>query len=140
MRMLIACAQAGGARVVLSSFATLHDTSAIYDDGADGIVLTTLQRDELFSILNFTPGLSLDGIFGGLERYNAILEQLSDEHGTGWVDNAELVEHQDENFLDRVHFSRAGASRMAENFFPIVIEQLNAQPDPDALSLVRDAR
>lgn len=124
IRMLIACALAGGAKVVVSSFATLHELDAGYDDGSIGKPLTPLKRHELFSVLQFTPGLSLDGIFGGISRYNNLLKKVALERNTGWVDNANLIAHVDENFIDRVHLSSAGAERMAQNFLPVVLDQL----------------
>ncbi len=120
IRMLVACARAGGARVVLSSFATLHDISP----GKGTESLSTMQHEELYSLARFMPGLSLDGVFDGISRYNLRLREISKEQNTGWVDNANLIAHEDENFVDRVHFSKVGAERMAENFFPVVLELL----------------
>jgi lysophospholipase L1-like esterase len=51
----------------------------------------------------------------------------AEEH-TGWVDNANLVPHQDKYFIDRVHFSPEGAARMADNFLPVVLQQLQQKP------------
>lgn len=121
MRMLIAIATAGGAKVVLSSFATLHELDA--EELAKR--LTLIKNRELFAILNFTPGLSLNGVFSGLSTYNKILEELAEEQNTGWVDNAARIAHDDKNFVDRVHFSPSGAEQMAQNFLPTVLEQLS---------------
>lgn len=125
IRMLIACARGGGAKVILSSFATLHDLDDNYDSGVLGTDLTPLKRQELHYIMHFTPGLSLNGIFDGLARYNKLLQEIAAEQDTGWVDNAKLIAHRDENFVDRVHFSREGAERMAQNFLPVALDQLS---------------
>jgi len=126
IRMLISIAAAGGARVILSSFATLHSL----DPNTQERSLTPMMRTELYSILKFTPGLTLEGIFRGLSSYNDKLNGLATTLGTGWVDNAALVPHADAYFVDRVHFSRAGALRMAENFLPVTLEQLRLAEEP----------
>ncbi len=128
VRTLVAIARSGGARVVLSSFATLHDPSLSYAAGGPAIRMSPLQQQELAPIMYFTPGLTLDGIFDGLKRYSAILRRIAREEQTGWVDNAALVPHEDAYFVDRVHFSSKGARRMAENFLPVVLEQLGQVP------------
>lgn len=128
IRMLVAIAQGGGGHVVLSSFATLHalDINATPDS------MSRMQLQELHSLLSFTKGLSVRGIFKGISRYNAILEDLARESGAGWVDNANLIPHSDEYFLDRVHFSRAGTEKMAENFLPVVAQQIQLRLALDA--------
>lgn len=122
IRMLIGSARAGGATVILSSFATLHDIDTLLAGGA--MPASELAREELVAMMNFTPGLSLNGIFSGLRQYNQILHDLAQNEHTGWVDNAALVAHSDENFLDRVHFTAAGAHRVAENMLPEVLRLL----------------
>ena len=129
VRELVAIARSGGAKVVLSSFATLHDP-ALYSAGKNtGRQLSQLQEDELYNLLYFTPGLTLSGILNGISRYNAILRKVAAEEHTGWVDNANFVPHQDEYFIDRVHFSAEGAARMANNFLPVVLQQLQRKPN-----------
>ena len=134
IRMLVACARAGGANVVLSSFATLHDLDEDYESGALSIELTPRKRQELFSIMHFTPGLSLNGIFGGIARYNEVLKAVSKAHDTGWVDNAKLIEHIDQNFIDRVHFTRVGAEQMARNFLSVTLQQLSGASIENVIS------
>jgi lysophospholipase L1-like esterase len=124
MEGMIAIARAGGAKVVLSSFATLHDLSADYGKPATLQALSKLQREELPSLLHFTPGLTLPGIVDGLNRYNRALHDIAQKQRTGWVDNAAKVPHEDKYFVDRVHFSLDGARRMGENFAPAVIAEL----------------
>jgi hypothetical protein len=136
IRMLTALARAGGARVILSSFATLHALDEDYD-GRVVEALTPMQRKELYAIMHFTPGLSLNGIFAGLARYNELLQAVADDQGTGWVDNAALLAHIDENFVDRVHFSSLGADRMAQNFLPVALAQLSGQTETGAARAVR---
>ncbi|MBI5612233.1 MAG: hypothetical protein HY942_04060 [Gammaproteobacteria bacterium] len=123
IRSLIGIARAGGAKVVVSSFATLHDPARDYSD-PENQRITRLQGVELQNLRHFTPGLTLEGIFKGFTRYNALLRKISAQEKVGWVDNANLVPHQDEYFVDRVHFSKAGTAEMAKNFLPVVLEQL----------------
>jgi len=123
IKSLIGIARAGGAKVVLSSFATLHDPARNYSD-PQNIKLTKLQGQELLALMHFTPGLTVEGIFEGFNRYNSLLRKIADQEKVGWVDNATLVPHRDEYFVDRVHFSKAGAAEMAKNFLPVVLEQL----------------
>lgn len=123
MLMMIAAAQAAGAKVILSSFATLHDPDSI--ESQDLRTLSPLKRQELAALLQFTPGLNLAGIFEGLRRYNTLLAELARSMAAGWVDNAALVPHDDQFFVDRVHFSVAGAGQMANNFFPAVVAAIN---------------
>jgi lysophospholipase L1-like esterase len=132
LHTLIAIARAGGAQVVLSSFATLHDPTKDYTKLDTIAPLSVRQQHELDNIMYFTPGLALDGIFKGITRYNAVLLQVAKKERTGWVDNARLIPHSDEYFVDRVHLSRAGAARMAENFLPVVLEQLRMAQHPPA--------
>ena len=56
--------------------------------------------------------------------YNKIIKAVAKRNNTGWVDNARLVPHQTEYFVDRVHFTSRGAARMAENLLPAVLAQL----------------
>ncbi len=128
MRTLVAIARAGGASVVLSSFATLHDPEQDYGEPETLARLTPLQGEELNYLVRFTPGLTLPGVFDGIRRYNAVLQRVAREDGTGWVDNAARIPHTDEYFVDRVHFSRAGAELMAQNLLSVVLAQLRARP------------
>jgi len=121
---LVGIARSGGAKVVLSSFATLHDPDLDYSLPEVEKKLSELQKREAGSLLYFTPGLTLAAIFGGLKLYNNILRKIAIEEKTGWTDNAHVVPHQDRYFLDRVHFNRAGAAQMANHFLPVVLEQL----------------
>jgi lysophospholipase L1-like esterase len=121
---LVAIARGGGAKVVLSSFATLHDPRKNYYQQEIADNLSALQKQELIGLLRFTPGLTLRGIFSGIERYNAVLHKVAQEKQTGWVDNANGIPHSDKYFVDRVHFSADGAALMAENLLPAVVKQL----------------
>ena len=124
MASMIAIARAGGAKVVLSSFATLHDLSLDYNNSETIRALSNLQQTELRGLLHFTPGLTLAGIVDGLNRYNRVLWELAVQTRTGWADNAARVPHEDRYFVDRVHFSVDGARRMAESFALVVIAEL----------------
>jgi lysophospholipase L1-like esterase len=127
VRSLVSIARGGGAGVVLSSFATLHDIAADWSDERTIEGLSEPQRGELRRISHFTVGLTVPGVFDGLRRYNKLLERLARREATGWVDNAALIPHDDAYFVDRVHFSPLGAERMAKDFFPAVMEVLAGQ-------------
>jgi lysophospholipase L1-like esterase len=124
VRAMVAIAKSAGAKVILSSFATLHNPQLDYDRVESLAQLSTAQKKELIGLLYFTPGLSLPTIFEGINSYNRVLHQIATDEHIGWVDNAVLVPHTDANFTDRVHFTAAGARRMADNFFPVVMEFL----------------
>jgi lysophospholipase L1-like esterase len=128
IRAMVAIARSGGAKAVLSSFATLHDPGLANTGNSSAPQLSRLQQREFYSLLHFTPGLTLSAIFNGISRYNAVLHKVATAEKTGWVDNAILVPHEDEYFVDRVHFSAKGAARMADNFLPVVLQQLQQKP------------
>jgi len=124
LRSLVSIAEAGGAKVILSSFATLHNPKLDYSNKEAIYPLSKFQKKEIFAILYFTPGLTLEAIFEGIDRYNEVIKKIAVEKRTGWVDNAVMIPHKDRYFVDRVHFSRAGAALMAKNFLPTIIEIL----------------
>ncbi len=116
VRIMIATAKSGGASVVLSSFATLHDPDMNWESTKDTINrLSEFQRINIPFLLHFTPGLTLPGIFDGIKRFNHVLRKIAVQEGVCWVYNANLVPHEDQYFVDRVHFSATGAKSMAEN-------------------------
>jgi lysophospholipase L1-like esterase len=125
IRTLVAIAEAGGAKVILSSFATLHDPYLDYDHPAVINSLNNHQKAELSALLHFTPGLELSGIFNGIIKFNDVLRLIAQDKKTGWVNSAADVAHGSEHFVDRVHFSKRGAAKMAQNFYPVVRELLN---------------
>ncbi len=124
LQSLVAIAQLGGAKVVLSSYATLHDLQRDYTDRDVVDTLSTMQKRELNHLAGFTPGLTVDGIIEGMKEYNEIIEVVAKRNNIGWVDNARLIPHESEYFVDRVHFASKGAARMAENLLPAVLAQL----------------
>lgn len=124
IRILISIAQSGGAHVILSSFATLHDPNASGRGIMESKQATELQKSELLLIGYFIPGLTIDAVFSGINRYNELLRALALEQRLGWVDNATTIPHDERYFVDRIHFSRAGAALMARNLFPVVIQQI----------------
>ena len=113
-----------GVVVVLSSFATLHNSHFKYRRVKNDHETSELQKAELFSVGFFIPSLTIDAVFSGINQYNAILRQAAIDKHTGWVDNAAMIPHEDKYFADRVHFSSKGAALMAENLFPVVMHQL----------------
>gem|GEM_PF-739409 len=125
VRSMVGIAKAGGAKVILSSFATLHDPNMDYSDDKIIYGLSNYQKAELSLLLYFTPGLELTAIFKGIVQYNETLKIIAQQELTGWVDNAARIPHDGKYFVDRVHFSQSGAKLMAENFFPVVRELLN---------------
>ena len=46
------------------------------------------------------------------------------------VDNANLIPHEDEYFVDRVHLSDLGATHMAQNLYPEVVKLLQSDNLP----------
>lgn len=74
--------------------------------------------------------LTFPAIFDGLNKYNEILFKIAVKEQVGWVDNANLIPHEDQYFVDRVHFSKAGAKRMAENIAPVIEKILNRSNIP----------
>lgn len=125
VRSLVAIAEAGGAKVILSSFATLHDPNLDYRDPKIIDSLSKYQKAELGSLLYFTSDLELSAIFKGINQYNEVLKAIAVEEKTGWVDNAANIPHGELYFVDRVHFSKHGADLMAENFLPVARQLLN---------------
>lgn len=124
LQSMVAIAQLGGAKVVLSSYATLHDLRRDYTDRDVIDALSAMQKQELNWLRRFTPGLTLNGMLEGMREFNEIIEVVAKRNNTGWVDNAKLIPHESEYFVDRVHFASRGAARMAENLLPAVLTQL----------------
>jgi lysophospholipase L1-like esterase len=124
IRILVSIARTQGAAVVLSSFATLNDPKLDHSKPEVFNSLTERQKVEVYALMHFTPGLTSKAILEGIHSYNEVLKKIASQQKTGWVDNASLIPHDDKYFLDRVHFSKAGAARMAENLLPVVLEQL----------------
>lgn len=124
IRTLVYIARAGNAKVILSSFATLNDLAVDYTKQKNIKKLSRLQVSELNGLVHFTTGLDLKGIQQGINKYNATLKQVAKIDKTGWIDNAAMVPHEDKYFLDRVHFNKEGAKKMAKNFFPEVVKAL----------------
>lgn len=124
MRTLIAIAKSEGAIVVIPSFATLHDPHQDYTRREIFEQLSDLQKVESRVLMNFIPGLTVEAIFGGINSFNIVLRQIALKEKVVWVDNASMIPHQDRYFVDRVHFTREGADRMARNLFPHIIEKL----------------
>lgn len=111
---MVAAAQASGSRVLLAGFATLHDPGLDLSRPADRGRLTPFQRRSLGGLMHFVPGLRLAGIFDWIRQSRELLAQIAHQRRCGWVDAGAAVPHEDRFFVDRVHFSRDGAARMAE--------------------------
>ena len=124
MRSLIAVAKSENAIVVIPSFATLHDPHLKYSRHEVFEQLSELQKKELGSLTHFIPGLTLETVFDGINQFNKVLRQISFEAGVLWIDNASLIPHEGKYFVDRVHFTKEGADRMARNLFPAIVDRL----------------
>ena len=124
IRAMVDVARGGNAKVILSSFATLHDTQQEYNTQFVVDSLSSLQKKELGALQHFSGDLSINAIMMGFVTYNNILKSIAEELHLGWVDNASLVPHEDKYFVDRVHFTAEGAEKMANNYFPVVMQQL----------------
>jgi lysophospholipase L1-like esterase len=120
MRSMIGIARAGGAEVVLSTFATLHDPNLDYTKEESFAAQSDFQKNSFFYLLHFTPGLTVNGIFSGINQYNELIAEIANEEKIPLVDAGRLVPHSRTYFIDRVHFSEAGAERMAQSFYPAV--------------------
>ena len=124
VRILVSIAQSGGAHVILSSFATLHDTNSTVREIKQYKQTSKLKKTELLLIGYFVSGLTLDAIFSGINQYNETLRTIAVENHCGWVDNASMIPHMERYFVDRVHFSHEGAALMAKNLYPTVLQEL----------------
>ena len=124
MRSLVSIARGGGAKVLLSTFATLHNPSINYSERDEITRLSRLQKIELNSLMHYTPGLNVKGIMDGVLQYNDIIRTIANDEKVTWVDSADLLPHEDAFFVDRVHFSSLGAASMAKNLFPVVLNIL----------------
>lgn len=127
IRSLVSIAQAGGSKVIISSFATLHDPSMDFTSTVQLEHLSELKKVELNMVMLFIPGLKLSAVFNGIRHYNQVLKRIAAEENTGWVDNATLIPHEEKYFVDRVHFTSEGAKLMAQNLLPPVLKELKVR-------------
>ncbi|MFH1981727.1 MAG: SGNH/GDSL hydrolase family protein [Pseudomonadota bacterium] len=124
MESLVAIATASGSKVILASFATLHDPLLDTLRPEAMARLTPFQQENLAPMLHFIPGLTLGGILWGIREYNEQLKQIADAADITLVDAAAAIPHDDRWFVDRVHFSDDGAKKMAEAMLPVVLAQI----------------
>jgi lysophospholipase L1-like esterase len=66
------------------------------------------------SALVFTPFMSLDGLIAGYARFNEVIREVGRASGVNIIDGENDIPGDPEHFVDSVHFSDAGARRMAE--------------------------
>ena len=52
-----------------------------------------------------------------VNQENKIIKELSIKYSCDFVDNENLIEKNDENFVDSIHFSHLGMEKLAKNFF-----------------------
>lgn len=121
IRSMVAISQSCGARVILLSFATLHNLSLDLNSAATFRRLSKRKKVELVAMAQFIPGLTIQAIFDGLRRYNQTLRQIAADEHTGWLDAAHHIAHDERFFVDRVHFSSEGAREMARHLAPVVL-------------------
>ena len=127
IRALVGLSRSEASRIVLLSFATLHDPMLNYADRSAYEGMSMYRLKELFHVTSFTPGLTIQGVFNGINGFNAILKEVAETEQTGWVDMAGLISNHDAYFIDRIHFSRAGAGQMAQYLLPVVLAELQKQ-------------
>jgi hypothetical protein len=130
VRSMIALARGNGAKVVLLSFATLHDPALTLASPELFKTLSLRQKQELLALAQFAPGLTIPAIFEGVRTYNDALRRTAAAEGTGWVDAAQQIPHEDRYFLDRVHFTAEGAQEMARHLAPAVLACLEKSAPP----------
>jgi lysophospholipase L1-like esterase len=135
IRTLVSIAKSGESAVILSSFATLYDLNQGWRSKEEALAkMSNFQKRSLMGLYKFTPGLTIPAIFDSLKRYNEVLQRIAVQEQIGWVDNAKLVPHNRQYFIDRVHFSKAGAKIMAENFVPVITKILTKDIEQSAAS------
>ena len=110
--------------MILSSFATLHNTNSSVREIRQYKQTSKLKKTELLLIGYFVSGLTLDAVFTGINQYNEALRIIALKNNCGWVDNAAMIPHEERYFVDRVHFSHLGAASMAKNLYPAVVQEL----------------
>ena len=52
-----------------------------------------------------------------VNQENKIVKELSIKYNCDFADNENLIEKNDENFVDSIHFSHLGMEKIAKNFF-----------------------
>ena len=104
LRTLVADAQAAGALVVLPTF------SARLRSGQSAAELEAAAVSSLY----YMPYLTPESILAGFEAYNAEIRRVAAETGALLVEAADAIPADAEHFVDSVHFTDAGAARMAE--------------------------
>jgi lysophospholipase L1-like esterase len=124
IRILSSIARTGDAKVIISSFASLHDPAMDWSKRETFQRQSEFQKRCLGGLLHFTPGLTMEGIAKGFVQFNEVLRHVALNGEDGWVDNAKLIPHEDDYFIDRVHFSARVARLMAENLFPVAVNML----------------
>ena len=60
-----------------------------------------------------------------VKKENEILQYLAKKNDIEFVDNNNLIEKNDNLFVDTIHFSKEGMNIIAENFCKKIIEKKN---------------
>ena len=58
-----------------------------------------------------------------VKKENEILKYLAKKNDIEFVDNDNLIEKNENLFVDTIHFSKEGMSTLAENFFKKIIQK-----------------
>lgn len=111
MACAVRTAQRTGAKVVLATHATYFG-STLKD--ADKPMMTAWRR--------FYPDLKEEGFLDLEQRTNAAIKALAQEMNLPLVDVDQAIPPGPANFADFVHFTDAGAARMAQLLMPPLLE------------------
>ena len=103
LKCTIDVAEAKGARVVLATHATYF-----------GAGLRPQDRPMMVAWRRFYSELGEDGFLDLEQRTNAVVRGIAQAHGLALADAAPALPPGPEHFADFVHFTDAGAGRMAD--------------------------
>jgi lysophospholipase L1-like esterase len=126
LRQLVAEVKATGALPVLITFAPRIRRSLSPEAQAEAMVTTAY----------YMPYLGVDGALRGFEAYNQRLREVATETGAVLIDDVEAIPADAVHYTDSVHFTEAGAARMAQR---VARAALAAPPLTAVLSSTRTA-
>ncbi len=135
LKTLAVLGRDSGAKVILCTFPTLHDPSLDFSDPAVFQGLSQLEQNELIAVLQFTPSLTLNGVYRGIRTYNDIIKRVAEEKGVASADIAQAVPHDTAYFLDRVHVTDKGAALVAETLAPVALRELQSAAGTSGVAL-----
>lgn len=115
----IRTAHKAGAKVVLATHATYFGTT-----------LRESDRPMMIAWRRFYPDLKEEGFLNLEARTNEAIKQLAQEMNVKLVDADKAIPPGPDHFADFVHFTDAGAARMAQLLTPDVLELTRDLPAP----------